>query len=72
MKILAICGSPRKGNTYSVLKSIQENYPDIKVKLLKLSEMNFEFCKGCYVCVKKGEDRCPLKDERDLIIREMI
>ena len=72
MKILAICGSPRKGNTYSVLKSIQENYPDKEVKLLKLSEMNFEFCKGCYVCVKKGEDKCPVKDERDLIIREML
>ncbi len=72
MKILAICGSPRKGNTYFVLKSIQENYPDIDIKLLKLSEMNFEFCKGCYVCVKKGEDRCPVKDERDLIIREMM
>jgi len=72
MKILAICGSPRKGNTYAVLKSIQENYPDIDVKLLKLSEMNFEFCKGCYVCVKKGEDKCPVRDERDLIIREMM
>jgi len=72
MKILAICGSPRKGNTYAVLKSIQENYPDIDVKLLKLSDMNFEFCRGCYVCVRKGEDKCPVKDERDLIIREMM
>lgn len=72
MKILAICGSPRKGNTYSVLKSIQENYPGIDIKLLKLSEMNFEFCKGCYVCIKKGEDKCPVQDDRDLIIQEMM
>lgn len=72
MKILAICGSPRKGNTYSILRSIQENYPELDVKLLKLSEMNFEFCKGCYVCVKKGEEKCPVKDDRDLIIREMM
>jgi multimeric flavodoxin WrbA len=72
MKILAICGSPRKGNTYSVLKSIQEECPDIYFKLLELSKMNFEFCKGCYVCVKKGEDKCPVKDDRDQIIREMM
>jgi multimeric flavodoxin WrbA len=72
MKILAICGSPRKANTYSVLKSIQENYPDTAIRLLKLSEMNFKFCKGCYACVKKGEDKCPVKDDRDLIIGEMI
>ena len=72
MKILAICGSPRKGNTYSVLKSIQENYPDIDIRLLKLSEMNFEFCKGCYACVKKGEDKCLVIDDRDVIIGEMM
>lgn len=42
MKILAICGSPRTGNTYSVLKSIQDNYPDIDFKLLELSKMNLE------------------------------
>ena len=53
------------------LKSIQENFPDLEIKILKLSEMNFEFCKGCYVCVKKGEDKCPHGDDRDMIIREM-
>jgi multimeric flavodoxin WrbA len=72
MKILAICGSPRKGNTYSVLKSLQDNFPDIDFTLLKLSEMNFKFCKGCYGCVKKGEDKCPIKDDRDMLIQEMM
>jgi multimeric flavodoxin WrbA len=71
MKILAICGSPRKVNTYSTLKSIQENYPDIDFQIIHLSDMNFETCKGCYVCVKHGEDKCPIKDDRDMIIEEM-
>jgi multimeric flavodoxin WrbA len=71
MKILLICGSPRKGNTFSVLKSIQDNFPNIDTRLLKLSEMNFEFCERCYVCEKKGEDKCPVRDDRDLIIQEM-
>ena len=47
MKILAICGSPRKGNTFSVLRSIEENYPEFEFNLLQLNKLNFEMCKGC-------------------------
>jgi len=72
MKILAICGSPRKGNTYSVLNSIVKNYPDIDFKILELSKIKFELCRGCYICVKRGEDKCPIKDDRDMIIKEML
>ncbi|MFC2021037.1 flavodoxin family protein [Chloroflexota bacterium] len=71
MKILAICGSPKKGNCYSVLNSIQENYPEIDYKILMLNEVNLERCKGCYVCVLRGEEYCPLKDDRDMIIQEI-
>lgn len=71
MKILAICGSPRKGNTYSALNSIKEKYQDIGFKILQLSKINFELCRGCYICVKRGEDKCPIQDERDMIIKEM-
>lgn len=72
MKIVAICGSPRKRNTYSVLNSIKESYPDIDFKILMLKDLNFEMCRGCYNCVKRGEDKCPIKDDRDIIINEML
>ena len=72
MKILAICGSPRRGNTYSALNSIKENYPHIDYKVLMLNELNFELCRGCYTCVLRGEDKCPLKDDRDMVIKEMF
>jgi len=72
MKILAICGSPRKGNTHQVLNSIKENYPDIDYKILMLKDLNFELCKGCYSCVVRGEEKCPIKDDRDMIIGEMM
>jgi len=72
MKILAICGSPRKGNTYNILNSIKENYPDIDYKILMLKDLNFELCKGCYSCVVRGEEKCPIKDDRDTIIEEML
>ena len=72
MKILAICGSPHKGNTYSVLNSIQEDYPDIDYKILMLSELIRERCRGCYACIALGAEKCPLKDERDMIVAEML
>ena len=72
MKILAICGSPRKGNCYSILNSIKENYPTIDFKLLMLNEVDLKMCKGCYGCVLNGEEFCPLKDDRDMIIQEML
>ena len=72
MKILAICGSAKKGNTYSVLKDIKENYPDIDFKILMLKDVNLKPCLGCYVCVKLGEDKCSLKDDREKIVKEML
>ena len=71
MKILAICGSPRKVNSYGALNSIKENYPDIDFKILMLNDLNLEMCKGCYGCVLNGEEFCPIKDDRDMIIQEM-
>lgn len=71
MKILEICGSPKRGNCYSVLNWIQEKYPDIEFKLIMLNELRLENCLGCYVCINKGEEFCPLKDDRDMIIEEM-
>lgn len=71
MKVIAICGSPRKGNTYSVLHTISENFLDIDLRIIMLKDLNFEICKGCYSCVLRGEEKCPLKDDRDMLIKEM-
>ncbi len=72
MKILAICGSPKKGNTYSALNDIKESYSDIDFNILMLKDINLKPCLGCYVCVKLGEDNCPLKDDREKIVKEML
>lgn len=71
MKITAICGSPRKGNTYSVLQGIKDSFRDIDFNIIMLKDLNFELCKGCYSCVLRGENKCPLKDDRDMLIREL-
>jgi multimeric flavodoxin WrbA len=71
MKILAICGSQRKGNTFAVLDSIREEFPDIDYEILMLKDMNLKDCYGCYACINLGPEKCPLKDDRDVILRKM-
>jgi len=72
MKIVAISGSPRKGNTLSALNTIKEHNPGIDFRIITLSEINFEICRGCYVCVLRGEDKCPIIDDRDEILRAIM
>ena len=71
MKILAICGSPRKGDTFSVLNSIKEEFPDIDYEILMLKDMNLKDCYGCYTCINRGPEKCPLNDDRDVILKKM-
>jgi len=68
MKILAICGSPRKGNSYKALEVIRDSFPRIDFDILHLKDLEFNFCKGCYGCVLRGEATCPIKDDRDMIL----
>jgi len=72
MKLLAICGSPRKGNSYKALKEIGDAYSHVDYEILHLNDLNFSLCKGCYSCVVKGEEKCPIKDERDMILEKMM
>lgn len=72
MKILAIIGSPRKkGNTYKVVEQIRENMQKydagIDFEYLFLRDYQLQMCTGCFVCISHGEDKCPLKDDRDII-----
>lgn len=72
MKILAIIGSPRKkGNTYRVVEQIKghllEYDNSIDFEHLFLRDYNLQMCTGCFACIGQGEDKCPLKDDRELI-----
>lgn len=67
MKILIIIGSPRKtGNTFKtaeVISSELQSLGNIDVEYLFLSDSNIEFCKGCCMCLTKGENYCPNQDD---------
>ena len=74
MRILVIMGSPRKGNTYRAVKKIEEymrSMDNVEFEYLMLKDANLLQCRGCYVCLAKGEEYCPCKDEAPLIEQKM-
>ena len=68
MKILAVMGSPKKkGNTYKVTREVEERMKqrgNVEFEYLFLKDADLKMCSGCFNCVKKGEELCPIKDSR--------
>lgn len=74
MKSLVIISSLRKKNTYNTLKKIEEIHKEIfpcDYEYLFLKDANLKTCLGCHLCLTKGEQYCPLKDDRDVIIAKI-
>lgn len=74
MKILVLIGSPRKANTYHTVQKIEQYHKqisDCEYEYLFLKDINLGLCKGCFTCISKGEEYCPLKDDRDWIVQKI-
>ncbi len=74
--VTALVGSPRKrGATYTAtcqfLDSLQ-SFGDVQAETVFLSECNIRVCRGCKNCFGRGEEHCPLKDDRDLLVEKMM
>ncbi len=69
--VVALLGSKRKLNTYSVLLKIKELLKkyDINVEILKLYDYDIKPCIGCEICVLKGD--CVLKDNVSYIMEKI-
>jgi multimeric flavodoxin WrbA len=75
MKILTIQGSPHKGNTFHVTEKVEQylkQKEDIEFEHIFLKDMHLELCKGCFSCLRIGEEHCPLKDDRDMLYKKMM
>ncbi len=72
-KILIINGSLRPlGQTRRVIDAfIARLGTDFSVELLNLREVDLKGCLGCASCLSRGEETCPLKDDRDIILQKM-
>ncbi len=73
--VTAFVGSAKKGRTYRAVAQFLGNLQslgDIEYEIVRLTDYRLGVCRGCRVCLDKGEELCPLKDDRDVLIEKMM
>lgn len=58
MKYLIINGSPRKKNTYSIVKHVKSNLNG-EFEEINLLKQEIPMCNGCHRCIMESETECP-------------
>lgn len=74
-QVVAIIGSPRKGRTYKAVSRFEQELKrlgTIDFEYLFLKDVHLENCRGCELCLSKGEQFCPLKDDLNKIYERLI
>ena len=75
MRILAIIGSPRAGNTLKTAqlleKELQKSDDSLEFEYINLWKADIKLCLGCFNCMAKGIENCPLQDDITSIIQKM-
>jgi multimeric flavodoxin WrbA len=74
-RVTAFVGSARKKDTYRAVRRFLDNVQslgDVECEMVALSDHRLGTCRGCKVCFEKGEEFCPLKDDRDILIGKMM
>jgi len=72
MKVLAISASARKnGNTKILLEAVLAPLQEAgaQAELIELAGTNPKGCKACFVCIKKKDGTCAIKDD---IVNECV
>lgn len=62
MKILAIMGSSKNGNTTEIVKYFERKlceHEKLDFEYLYLYDYDIDFCTGCHNCIFIGQDKCP-------------
>lgn len=73
MKVLAVCGSPRKkGNTEYFTRVVLEELGNqgIETEFVSLIGKDISECTGCYSCLDKGE--CNIEDDFQDLFNKML
>lgn len=66
MRIVAIVGSIRRGNTYAMVEAACHALKDCDIELIHLKDLNMNMCDGCLVCDESG--KCVFEDDMNKII----
>ena len=70
MKYVIINGSPRKKNTWKVVKQVKTNL-DGEFEEIHLMKEKIPVCNGCFKCFNEGEDKCPHFDKVEPIVEKI-
>jgi multimeric flavodoxin WrbA len=73
-KVIAFIGTQSKKATYQAVQKFEKNlkqYGEVDFEYVFLSDYHLEFCRGCKLCFNKGEEYCPLKDDRDILLEKI-
>ena len=74
-KVTVFVGTARKKHTYYAVRQFLDNlqsFGDVECEIITLTDYRVEMCRGCKTCFSKGEEFCPLKDDRDVLIGKMM
>lgn len=70
MNILAIMGSPHKGESLKATQRFEQKmkeFGDVEFDYLHLKDINLKPCRGCFVCFLKGKEYCTIEDDKEQI-----
>lgn len=73
--MVAFIGSPHKGRTHDIVEQFERKLKelgDVDFKTVSLKDVDLKYCRGCGVCLEKGEEYCALKDDRDPLLAMMM
>jgi multimeric flavodoxin WrbA len=73
-KVTAFVGSAHKQNTYHAVVQFLNNlqtFGEVEYEIVTLSDYRLGICRGCGLCFEKGEEFCPLKDDRDVLMEKI-
>jgi multimeric flavodoxin WrbA len=73
-RVTAFVGSGYKKNTYNAVLQFLNNLKalgDVEYEIVILSNYRLGTCRGCRLCFEKGEEFCPLKDDRDVLMEKI-
>ena len=71
MKYVIINGSPRRKNTWSVIKQARSNMEG-EFEEIDLIAEQIPSCIGCFNCIMEGEEECPHYNKIKPIIEKIL
>jgi multimeric flavodoxin WrbA len=69
MRITAIVGSLRRGNTYAMVEAGCHALKDCETELIHLKDLNIKMCDGCLTCDSTG--KCHIKDDMNKMLEKL-